>query len=171
VVQVAGASGCSSCHGDATSPAPPTDLTGHTLTTALGVGAHRAHLDVPSRLRGPIGCPACHLVPGQVGDAGHIDSPPPAEVNTVLSWDRDTATCLSAACHGAARPVWTASGGTQCGSCHGIPPTNASHNATMTLTTCVNCHAPSVDATGAIILTPGPGGPTSKHMNGAVDVL
>lgn len=78
IVQVAGSAGCSSCHGDATSPAPPRDLSGNVFTTAIGVGAHRAHLDVPSQLRGPIPCDTCHRVPVSVDDPGHIDSPPPS---------------------------------------------------------------------------------------------
>jgi predicted CxxxxCH...CXXCH cytochrome family protein len=171
VVQIGGGGSCSGCHGDATSPAPPRDLSGNTLTSAITVGAHRAHLEVPSGLRGPIPCAACHRVPSQVGDPGHIDSPPPAEVNANLAWDRSTATCAAAACHGGARPVWTTTGGAPCGSCHGIPPNSGTHNPSMPITGCATCHPQTVDATGAIILTPGPDGLTSKHMNGTVDVL
>ena len=35
---------CNTCHGDATSSAPPRDLKGVRLTTSLGVGAHRSHV-------------------------------------------------------------------------------------------------------------------------------
>jgi predicted CxxxxCH...CXXCH cytochrome family protein len=171
VVQVGRTSGCAGCHGDATSPAPPVDLAGGTFTTALGVGAHRAHLAVPSGLRGPIACATCHLVPLEVGDPGHIDSPLPAEVTAQLGWDRGTQACANAWCHGAARPVWTTTGGAACGTCHGIPPATAGHSPTMTLATCAACHPQTVDAAGAILLTPGPDGAASTHMNGAVDVL
>jgi len=146
------------------------NLAGNTQITAIGVGAHRAHLTVPSGLRGPIPCQTCHLVPTQVDDPGHIDSLPPAEVNDSLSWDRATRTCGTTNCHVASRPVWTARGGVFCGSCHGIPPADAPHTPTMTLTSCATCHSQSVDAFGAILLTTGPGGTTSKHMNGVVDV-
>lgn len=170
VVQVGRGPGCSGCHGDATSPAPPTDLAGNTQITAIGVGAHRVHVTVPSGLRGPIPCQICHLVPSQVDDPGHIDSLPPAEVNANLSWDRATGTCGTTNCHVASRPVWTAKGGVFCGSCHGVPPARAPHTPAMTLTSCVTCHSQTADAFGAILLTTGPGGTTSKHMNGVVDV-
>lgn len=171
IVQVGRTAGCAGCHGDATSPAPPVDLSGATFSTAIGVGAHRAHLAVPSGLRGPIACDTCHRVPRDVNDPGHIDSAPPAEVSLLLGWDRGTQVCSNAWCHGPARPVWTTTGGAACGSCHGIPPATASHDATMTLATCTTCHPQTVDAAGTILLTPGPGGATSKHMNGIVDAL
>jgi predicted CxxxxCH...CXXCH cytochrome family protein len=172
IVQV-GSGGCSGCHGDATSPAPPNDLSGNRLTTAIGVGAHRVHLDVPSRLRGPIACSACHLVPAQVGDPGHIDSQAPAEVNASLGWDRTAQTCETALCHIAARPVWTQIGGATCGSCHGVPPATPAHRGVASsITSCVTCHPQTVDATGTILLTAGPGATvTSKHINGVVDVF
>jgi predicted CxxxxCH...CXXCH cytochrome family protein len=170
IVQVGRTSGCSGCHGDASSPAPPNDLSGNTLITAIGVGAHRKHLLVPTQLRGPIPCATCHQVPTAVDDPGHIDSPLPAEVNDVLGWDRSSRTCTTAACHGPSRPVWTAQGGVTCGSCHGVPPTRSPHLPNMTPLVCVSCHPQTIDAAGTIILTPGPDGLTSTHMNGTVDV-
>jgi predicted CxxxxCH...CXXCH cytochrome family protein len=170
VVQLGRGPGCTGCHGDASSPAPPGDLAGNLITTAIGVGAHRAHLTAPSGLRGPIGCDTCHLVPRDTGDAGHIDTPLPAEVSPGLGWDRTRQTCATSVCHGAARPVWTTRGAAACGTCHGIPPATASHTAGMTLASCTTCHPQTVDALGRILLTPGPGGVTSTHMNGASDV-
>jgi predicted CxxxxCH...CXXCH cytochrome family protein len=169
IVQVGRSPGCSGCHGDATSPAPPTDLSGNTLIAAIGVGAHRAHLTVPSQLRGPVSCDTCHLVPVSVDDPGHIDSLPPAEVTVALGWDRNTATCTNAWCHGPARPVWTQTGGVVCGTCHGVPPASAPHTPAMNLASCATCHPQTVSANGTIIVTPGPDGATSKHMNGIVD--
>jgi len=163
VVQIGRAPGCNGCHGDAGSPAPPVDLSGNTFTTAIGVGAHRAHLDAPSRLRGPIACETCHRVPGQLFEAGHLDTPAPAEVTASLGWDRASRTC-GAWCHGPARPDWTKLGGASCGSCHGVPP--ASH-APGPLTSCATCHPRTIDASGAIILT----GSTSEHIDGDVDVF
>jgi len=171
-VQVGRTPGCSGCHGDASSPAPPFDLSGNQSISALGVGAHRNHLQVPTGLRGPIPCATCHVVPTEIGSPGHIDSPPPAELHDQLAWDRTTATCGTAWCHGPARPAWTAGGVATCGSCHGIPPTSRSHDPGMKLTSCAACHPQTMDATGAILLAPGPDGvPVSKHMNGAIDVL
>lgn len=129
---------CSGCHGSAGSPAPPVDLAGNLFTTAIGVGAHQAHLLAPSGLRGPIPCETCHAVPPTLTAVGHLD-PAPAEVNAALGWDRNAQTCTTW-CHGQARPTWTSQGQVVCGSCHGAPPTDANHNAQMTITTCVNCH-------------------------------
>lgn len=169
VVQIGRTSGCSGCHGTATSAAPPVDLAGNTYTTALGVGAHQAHLQAPSGLRGPVPCATCHLVPTSIGFAGHIDTPLPAEVTASLGWDRVAQSCATAWCHGPARPIWTAQGGAQCGSCHGLPPVTASHLPTMQLTDCATCHPLTVSPAGSILLTPGPSGPTSRHMDGVVD--
>lgn len=161
--------GCDGCHGTAASPAPPVDLSGNTLTTALTVGAHQAHLLVPTKLRGPIACITCHAVPAMITTVGHIDSPAPAEVNAEIGWDRTTATC-TASCHGTSRPTWTSTGAAVCGACHGIPPNDASHTPTMQLSDCATCHPGSVDATGYPIITSGPNGPTSEHINGHVDL-
>jgi hypothetical protein len=70
----------------------------------------------------------------------------------------------------ASQPVWTTTGNVFCGSCHGIPPADSSHQPTWTLAICVNCHFQTVNAFGAILLTTGPGGTTtSLHMNGVVN--
>jgi predicted CxxxxCH...CXXCH cytochrome family protein len=153
--------GCNGCHGSADSPAPPRDLAGNTYTTAIGVGAHQAHLQAPSKISAPIACSTCHLVPAAVGDAGHLDSPPPAEVEATVNWDRNAQTC-TVWCHGGASPRWTTTGGVFCGSCHGIPPSDLPHTPDMTLTACTTCHPDTVDAFGQILV----GG---KHLNGIVD--
>ena len=170
IVQIGRTSGCDGCHGSAASPAPPNDLAGNTYTTAIGVGAHQAHLQAPSGLRGPIACATCHQVPATITSPGHIDSPLPAEVTPGLGWDRTAGTCATSGCHGPARPVWTTTGAVTCGSCHGIPPATASHTANMPLTSCATCHPLTVTAAGSIIVTPGPNGATSHHMDGVVDV-
>jgi predicted CxxxxCH...CXXCH cytochrome family protein len=157
--------GCNGCHGSARSPAPPSDLAGNQFTTAIGVGAHQAHLTGASRLAAPVPCATCHLVPATLDAPGHIDTPAPAEVTAALGWDRVTQTCASASCHGDARPVWTSRGQVTCGSCHGVPPTSAPHSPAMTLTSCAACHPGTIDALGTIIVTQG----TSEHINGHVD--
>ena len=154
IVQVGRTSGCDGCHGSAASPAPPTDLEGNTFTTAIGVGAHQAHLN-SSFLRGPISCDTCHVVPVNVTDPGHL-APAPAIVNANVGWDHDAQTCTTW-CHGipsGASPVWTTTGTATCGTCHGIPPSDAPHTPTMTFGDCASCHPPF---------------PTD-HMNGVVDV-
>jgi len=167
IVQVGSTSGCSGCHGTAASPAPPFDLSGHQFTTAIGVGAHQAHLQASARISAPIACATCHAVPSSVDSPGHIDSPGPAEVTASLGWDRTTQTCTTASCHGPARPRWTSTGQVSCGSCHGIPPASPSHTPGMPLTSCATCHPGTVDAFGNIIVT----GQSSEHINGVVDHL
>src|SRR5262249_55915198 len=73
-------SGCSGCHGDSTSSAPPNDVLGRTDETLQTVGAHRAHLEARHLLRGPIECTECHSVPSELHSPGHIDHLPPAVV-------------------------------------------------------------------------------------------
>ncbi|MDQ3367965.1 MAG: CxxxxCH/CxxCH domain-containing protein [Myxococcota bacterium] len=170
VVQIGRTAGCDGCHGRAGDPAPPTDLAGNEFTTALGVGAHQAHLVGPSFLRGPIACATCHLVPASTNAPGHIDSALPAEVTASLGWERATATCGTAWCHGPALPVWTLADQDSCGSCHGVPPSTPSHTPGMPLASCTTCHPRSIDAAGNFLFTSGPTGPVSEHIDGDVDL-
>jgi predicted CxxxxCH...CXXCH cytochrome family protein len=165
VIQVGRTTGCDGCHGSAASPAPPTDLAGNTLTTAIGVGAHQAHLQASARISAPIPCATCHVVPATVDAPGHLDASP-AEVSANLGWDRGSQTCTTAYCHGPGRPVWTLRNQIACGTCHAIPPATPSHNPAMTLTSCAGCHPGTVDAFGNILVTNG----TSEHINGIVDL-
>jgi predicted CxxxxCH...CXXCH cytochrome family protein len=165
IVQVGRVPGCSGCHGSASSPAPPTDLSGNTFTSSIGVGAHQAHLQASSRISAPIACSTCHVVPASIESPGHIDSAGPAVVDPSLGWDRTSQTCTTAWCHRASRPVWTSRGQVYCGSCHGVPPNDASHTPAMTLSTCVTCHPGTVDAFGNIVVNNG----TSEHIDGNVD--
>ena len=155
--------GCSGCHGDATSPAPPRGLDGETSPQALSVGVHRAHLE-SSTLRGPIPCADCHVVPTTLGALGHIDSAEPAEMIPAVGWDRPSASCTNY-CHGDATPVWNrpGQGEAACGTCHGLPPAGL-HDPTWTIDLCTTCH-PSVDDIGAIVFT-APG--TTEHLDGSV---
>jgi predicted CxxxxCH...CXXCH cytochrome family protein len=167
-VQIGRTAGCDGCHGRAGDPAPPFDLDGNEFTTALGVGAHQAHLDAPSLLRGPIACTECHLVPASTLAAGHLDSPLPAEVTASLGWDRGAGTCGTAWCHGTAAPIWTLQAQDSCGSCHGVPP--ASHTPGLPLSSCTTCHPRTIDAFGNFLFTTGPTGPVSEHIDGDVDL-
>jgi predicted CxxxxCH...CXXCH cytochrome family protein len=162
VLQIGKTGGCDGCHGSPASAAPPSDLSGNVAITAIGVGAHQAHLN-SSVLRGPIACSTCHVVPQTVTDPGHL-LPAPAAVVADVAWDRTTQTC-GTWCHGSVSPVWTTQGGATCGSCHGVPPSYFPHSPTMTLTDCHSCHAQTIDAAGQIIVTNG----TSTHMNGVWD--
>ncbi len=148
--------GCTSCHGGENA-APPVDLDGHNDTTFPGVGAHQTHLRGTPRAR-PVPCGECHVVPENVLDPGHLDSPRPAEVifsgaavafATVPIYAGGT--CQNTACHGgrganqnasgAANPLpsWTKVDGTQaaCGDCHGLPPPPPHPGGPLV---CAGCH-------------------------------
>jgi predicted CxxxxCH...CXXCH cytochrome family protein len=163
IVEIGRTSGCDGCHGSAGNPAPPTDLSGNTFTTAIGVGAHGKHLS-GGGLRGPVACTTCHAVPQTITDPGHLHAGP-ANVDASLGWDRSAQTCGTAWCHRGALPVWTTEGTAGCGTCHGVPPADANHSPSMMLTTCVTCHAATMDATGNIVITNG----TSHHIDGVID--
>jgi predicted CxxxxCH...CXXCH cytochrome family protein len=165
-IQIGVTAGCDGCHGTAGNPAPPRDLDGNELTTMLGVGAHRAHLVGPSRLRAPIACETCHTVPATIDAPGHIDSTRPAEVSSAVEWDRTSATC-GTWCHGNAMPVWTQQGGIGCGTCHAIPPATPAHAGATSITTCTTCHPRVLDAVGNFLFTNG----VSEHLDGDVDVF
>jgi predicted CxxxxCH...CXXCH cytochrome family protein len=195
-----GREGCLGCHGSGTSSAPPRDLLGRTDETLPGTGAHRAHLEARHRLRGPIACEECHLVPKDVSDPGHIDSAAPAEVfpdvtgvSALARSDGATpvyapgaSTCASVYCHGggvrASRdaatglirtPSWT--GGpsqARCGSCHGVPPKDAAHTVEMGLSQCASCHGETIGPNGNLKVErdPASGVLKSTHLDGKVQV-
>jgi predicted CxxxxCH...CXXCH cytochrome family protein len=74
-----GPENCTTCHGSSTSSAPPKDIHDNTSTSERGVGAHQVHLNDNSKGRA-VDCSECHIVPGGVYSAGHVDSNLPAEV-------------------------------------------------------------------------------------------
>jgi len=163
--------GCSACHGDATSPAPPNDTTGGSSTALRTVGAHRSHLG-PSTWHAEVVCADCHTVPTRYDDPGHID-PSPAELTyggtavargAVPTWNGTT---CSNYCHGQTidggsnrTPNWTTVDGTQaaCGTCHSLPPAGP-HPANPN---CSVCH-------GAVIAPDGGWVDPSLHINGQVE--
>ena len=170
---------CTACHGDpsrastAVNPqlaaAPPVDVLQESSTTAMGVGAHQAHLN-DGALRVAIACTECHVVPGSL--ANH----PNGVVN--LTWGplatSDGATpafsngmCSSTYCHGATlnaggtnqAPSWT--GGPSeaaCGTCHGLPPPASSGHPQNP--NCGSCH-PGYTSSSVNPAT---------HVNGMVDL-
>jgi predicted CxxxxCH...CXXCH cytochrome family protein len=188
------ASRCDSCHSGPRSP-EFVDLQGRTAdagSSVRTVGAHDAHLKA-SRMRGPMTCNECHLVPSTLFAPGHIDSSLPAEVfpmgftgisanQAVMPvYDATNATCTTY-CHSGAgdvdmapglnrMPSWTG-GPSQatCGTCHGLPPQdNSQWHALAATTPCATCHGGSIDADGGLIFTSLPdGGVSSKHVDGRV---
>jgi predicted CxxxxCH...CXXCH cytochrome family protein len=158
IVDVAVDSKCTACHGS-DNPAPPSDLDGSTLTSSPGVGAHQTHVRGTARSRA-VPCGECHLVPKQVLDPGHLDSPRPAELlfsGAAVAYGAAptyaNGTCRNTACHGAVFPDGDASGGTHtapnwtrvdgseaaCGTCHGLPPPPPHPYGSLN-PTCNACH-------------------------------
>ncbi|MEP7051298.1 MAG: CxxxxCH/CxxCH domain-containing protein [Pseudomonadota bacterium] len=164
---------CTSCHGSDDNPAPPLDTLGNQQFSAVGVGAHRAHLSGGQFSR-PLACSECHVVPTSDNESDHIQGMPARVVlsgvaatdHRTPSWDRAALTCAGSWCHGpgsgATResPVWTANQDLTCTSCHGAPPP-APHPQ---LSNCSHCH-------GAVV---GPDDHTivdrTRHVDGVVDV-
>lgn len=169
---------CSTCHGDATSAAPPRSLSGQSLTSTVGVGAHRTHV-LDGGVGRPIACEACHPAVKNFMDDGHVfvggvfdgsrvarvalQSRPDAGVTA--SWDRASATCTNTTCHAPLpgdtaatnqKPHWidVGVGQAKCGSCHGLPPSNHKDGR------CELCHDLGY-ADGGVV--------ASLHLNGSVD--
>jgi len=166
---------CATCHGSATSFAPPKDLDDHTDTGFRGVGAHQTHL-TQSAVARALECRNCHAVPTQVADAGHIDSSLPAEVTfgtlaltggAAATWDG--ATCANTYCHGTFKggnqveATWTdvAVGQAACGTCHGTPPPAAAGHPPVSQ--CSLCHPRVADANLNIVNR-------TLHINGKVEI-
>ncbi|UCH82053.1 MAG: CxxxxCH/CxxCH domain-containing protein [Nitrospiraceae bacterium] len=87
---------CTKCHGEKTaSPTDPqkapggsgVDTNGDSAASDAQVGAHQAHMTLPSgysnQLNSTGNCNECHKVPSAAGDVDHIDSALPAEVYPV----------------------------------------------------------------------------------------
>ena len=174
---------CTACHGsqrgqltaaDPGSPAPPLGLHGETKTTTRAVGAHRQHLGLdpdpatpPWHV--PVSCDACHAVPQNVEDEGHIGMSPAELVWSALASARHVSpsfdgTRCNVYCHGVAllpggsdtAPAWTTVDGSQaaCGTCHGLPP-DPPHPASNS---CPTCHRERFEQ------------PTVVHIDGTVEV-
>ena len=174
-----GATGCTSCHGDAAtqSPAPPRGAKGETSTAERAVGAHQRHLS-GGAVRGPVGCTECHVLPTDLSHVnGQVDlrwGPLATSGGAAPVWNG--ASCASTYCHGGTlaaggsntQPKWTQVDGTQaaCGTCHGVPPPTTTGHPSVTggLTACAQCHPATVKADGTIDVAGG------KHMNGVLDV-
>lgn len=176
--------GCQGCHGVPDAPAPPPSLSGEKERTAVGVGAHRAHLEPRLNLRGPMVCGDCHLVPDALMAEGHLDSALPAEVfppaisdqslafarGASPKWDPATGTCSDAYCHGQQSPVWNRIGSqVYCGTCHGIPPESAPHDPAWDVYECARCHPTAVDSFGNPTFEGRPGATRSEHLDGEID--
>jgi predicted CxxxxCH...CXXCH cytochrome family protein len=182
------AENCVMCHGggDNGTGAPPAATWGNAGDPSRGggtadpvrVGAHTAHLTASAVSPG-FDCEVCHVKPADALSPGHVNTGTATVtfaglavngVSPAPAWSRASATCSNTYCHGAAdgaTPVWTrvGQGEADCGTCHGLPPAVSHPAVPGGLTDCSGCHAPTVDASGALI-APSAGG---KHLNGVVD--
>lgn len=77
-----GPEACNTCHGEASNPlrwSPPQALSGATLPSERGVGAHFKHL-YENEMGVVIECTECHSLPSSFNDPKHIDHTPGAEL-------------------------------------------------------------------------------------------
>ncbi len=178
-----------SCHGDATTEAPPSDTLGNTETTARGVGAHRAHLGQGKLGRAAL-CEECHTVPQSANAKGHYDTTSPAELTfggvalnrgAAPSFEGDT--CNNTYCHNPTSsvgssmggsltaPTWTKVDGSQisCSSCHAMPPPydeeEGGHPSIEEGKACGYCHTHVDKINQTVFLKP------ELHVNGEVEVF
>ncbi|HEY3359815.1 MAG TPA: hypothetical protein VGQ83_41580 [Polyangia bacterium] len=165
---------CSSCHGSAQNPAPPTDTSGRADPALPSVGAHQAHVnpDPATSISAPVACGECHVVPDaarpfeHINDAVEVTFGGLATANGVpAAWSGTT--CQSY-CHGATlsagtntTPAWTTVDGSQaaCGTCHGLPPAPPHPQSGK----CGGCHAKVIDLDGNFV-------DKTLHINGRVDL-
>lgn len=108
---------CVGCHGSDTSSAPPRDVHGNTATTAIGVGAHRAHVEATSDIAQKYDCSVCHEKPSVVFSPSHLDgattvtgytgTDPSLQFIGNPGWNRTTATCSTSWCHGGYSGTYT----------------------------------------------------------------
>ena len=163
---------CTACHGMGDDPAPPRDTSGNSARSAIGVGAHQAHLQ--SRIGRSLACTECHDVPDKVEDPGHIEGLPArvrlkgvaTSAEHEPTWQRNARNCSDSWCHGPSpdsakvSPSWTASGNLGCTSCHGAPPPLPHPQSSQ----CSACHGATVGTDNQTIVD------RARHIDGVVDV-
>jgi predicted CxxxxCH...CXXCH cytochrome family protein len=164
-----GAADCTACHASVTSIEP-----------------HRTHL-VGGSLGQLYGCGECHDHPRSFADSTHFGTPISIALTGGMaggrtpapSWDPQTRTCKNVYCHSLdandsaglqPTPIWSTNTQIQCGSCHGLPPSDGLHAAETAIRDCSRCHPSTMDRNGLLVVTPGDGGSSTKHLNGVVDV-
>lgn len=185
----AGPEACNTCHGNENNPAPPQDLADNLNSSALGVGAHQAHLN-QTDIMAAMDCATCHTPVMAFSDGNHLDTDGQATMSfsTLASdsgrlnptYDFNTGTCAEVYCHGnfafiagdstiqghSTPPVWNADlGAAQCEGCHSLPPKG--HFGKTTFTTaasCATCHPAVVNPDGTIK-------DVTKHINGQKDLF
>lgn len=164
---------CKICHGGDKNAAPPLDTLGNASISAIGVGAHQAHLSGGANSR-PLECKECHVVPGKVEDPTHVDGLPAEVMFTGIArashhepeWDESQATCGGTFCHSPSpgerrnSPRWNQEKPLTCSSCHGLPPALPHPQSEN----CASCHGAIVASDNRTIID------KNRHVNGVVDV-
>lgn len=176
VVGAGATGGCTSCHGSATSSAPPKDLSGDTVATAAGVGAHVVHL-AASNWRRAMPCTSCHIVPTTANAPGHIDGDNRSELkfdtlNPAAIYSAASSSCSNLYCHSNGRGntgviSWVTPGALACGSCHRLDGTGMSGDHRKHIIEegmkCSQCHGEVINA-AQVIINP------NLHVNGVHEV-
>lgn len=187
-----GPEACNTCHGNDDHIYPPKSLSGNTLNTQQGVGAHVKHLDTDSTQRNSavVECVECHLPVTSFDDPNHISKDNQAFATIVFGdlaktvtdgitpnpvWNKETQTCSSVYCHGMFKngnqgtsPVFNNPSSGACGTCHGNATTGnplpgGTHPTFYpNLNQCYLCH-------GGVINQNGTFKNKSRHINGIVD--
>ena len=164
---------CKTCHGSDANAAPPLDTLGNGDISAIGVGAHQAHLKGGANSR-PLECKECHRVPEHVEDPTHVDGLPAEVIFTGPAqaqghspkWNESQASCGGTYCHSPSAsemrnsPTWTQEKPLGCASCHGLPPVLPHPQADN----CSSCHSAVVASDDRTIIN------KSLHVNGVVNV-
>jgi predicted CxxxxCH...CXXCH cytochrome family protein len=171
---------CLGCH----DRGPADCVTCHASVTSFE--PHRTHL-----LGGGLGqtytCGDCHDRPKSFADPEHFGTPASVAFTGGMAsgrtptptWDPQTRTCTNIYCHSLdgndsagllPAPIWSANTRIQCGSCHGLPPSDGLHASGTAIRDCSRCHPSTMDRNGLIVVSPVDGGRSTKHLNGVVDV-
>ncbi len=189
-----GPENCRTCHGNSDHSNPPRALNGDTSTTSVGVGMHMFHRF--PLYSASVACEECHRDINGFDDPNHIGTDPdgiaeitfgPLAFDTINgpirpnpTWDRNTATCSNAYCHGTFKEgnvnavgIWTNQGSVVCGTCHGDPNTGnptprtngvftPPHYSFMTINSCYVCHGNVINSQGQFV-------DKDLHVNGEID--
>ena len=189
-----GPQNCRLCHGSSNGANPPKALNGDTSVTSLGVGFHMSHRN--PQYSASVSCDGCHRDFNGFDDPNHIGPDPdgiaeivfgPLAYDTINGpirpnpmWDRSTATCSNAYCHGTFKEgnvnavgLWTTPGSVVCGTCHGNPGTgnptpqtngvvSPPHYSFMNINSCYICHGTVINGQGQFINK-------NLHINGDIN--
>ena len=164
--------------------APPVDSNG--ATAGVAVGTHLGHVNpaAAGAVYKPVACTECHT--NNAGNISHSNNVVNVTFATATGANlgaftptfvqgngTTTQTTCATYCHGSSLNAtttrgsvasWTWNGAAaDCGSCHKSPPGTANHHNAAAITTCVNCHAGTVNTAGAVNVAGG------LHVNGAID--